>query len=144
MTIANRTIYMTPNITEERIDEMTVFDAFHLGQELLDSRYPRDAVRVLRKVTDAEPGNSAAWELLGRAHFAAAQLEPAELAFRRLIELEPTSAWAHTALGLSLDRQSRHSEGATFHRMAAAMGADPRDSTRVELVDNSSVIGKAF
>ncbi len=135
------TIYMTPNVTDERINDMTVFDAFRLGEELLDSRYPRDAVRVLRRVVDAEPNNSAGWELLGRAHFAAAQLAPAEEAFRRLIEIEPTSAWAHTALGLSLDRQSRHSEGATFHRMAAAMGNDARDATRVELVDNASAIG---
>ena len=135
------TIYMNPNITEDRIDEMTEFDAFRLGEELLDSRFPRDAVRVLRKVVDAEPNNSAGWELLGRAHFAAAQLGPAEAAFRRLVELEPTSAWAHTALGLSLDRQSRHAEGATLHRLAAAMGSDARDATRVELVDSTPDLG---
>lgn len=135
------TRYMTPKITDERIDQMSVFEAFRTGEELLNSRRPRDAVRVLRKVADAEPHNSAAWELLGRAHFAAAHLGPAERAFRRLVELEPTSAWAHTALGLSLDRQNRHAEGATFHRMAAAMGTAPRDRTRVELVDSSPAIG---
>lgn len=138
------TMYMTPNITDGRIEEMSVFEAFRAGEELLDSRFPRDAVRVLRKVAEAEPHNAAAWELLGRAHFAAAQLEPAEQAFRRLVELEPTSAWAHTALGLSLDRQSRHPEGATFHRMAAAMGTDPRDGTRVELVDGSPDISRSI
>ncbi|MEO6471321.1 MAG: hypothetical protein ABIR57_05555 [Aeromicrobium sp.] len=138
------TIYMTPNISDERIDEMSVFEAFRTGEDLLESRYPRDAVRVLQKVVDAEPYNSASWELIGRSCFAAAQLGPAEAAFRRLIELEPTSAWAHTALGLSLDRQSRHTEGATYHRMAAAMGNDARDATRVELVDGSSPIGTAF
>ncbi|WP_235833596.1 tetratricopeptide repeat protein [Aeromicrobium chenweiae] len=129
------TIYLTPNITDERIAGMDIFEAFRTGEELLDSRYPRDAARVLRKVVDAEPNHAAAWELLGRAHFAAAQLCPAEDAFRRLVELEPTSAWARTALGLSLDRQSRHGEGAVHHRIAAAMGASPRDATRVELVN---------
>lgn len=133
------TIYMTPNISDESIADLSVFDAFRLGEELIESRFPRDAVRVLRKVIDAEPGNAAGWELLGRAHFAAAQLKPAEAAFRRLVDLEPTSAWAHTALGLSLDRQSRHREGATLHKMAAAMGASHRDRTRVELVDNSTL-----
>lgn len=137
------TLYMNPNITDQHITEMSVFEAFRSGEELLDSRFPRDAVRVLRKVVDAEPANAAAWELLGRAHFAAAQLAPAEEAFRHLIALEPTSAWAHTALGLSLDRQSRHAEGATFHRMAAAMGSDARDATRVDLVDSRSGIGGA-
>ncbi|MCW2788942.1 MAG: hypothetical protein JWP56_1245 [Aeromicrobium sp.] len=131
------TIYLTPNLSDETIAAMDVFEAFRMGEELLDSRYPRDAVRVLRRVLDAEPSHAAAWELMGRAHFAAAQLVPAEEAFRRLIELEPTSAWAQTALGLSLDRQSRHREGAVHHRLAAAMGASPRDATRVELVDRA-------
>lgn len=137
MTITNLTIFGTPNITDDLVNGLSVFEAFRAGQELLDSRNPRDAVRLLRRVVDADPRNPAAWELLGRAHFAAAQLSPAEFAFRRLVELEPTSAWAHTALGLSLDRQSRHVEGAAFHRMAAAMGTDPRDAKRVELVDTS-------
>lgn len=129
------TIYMTPNISEETIADLDVFDAFRYGEELLDSRYPREAARVLRKVVDAEPDNAAAWEMYGRAHFAAAHLEPAEAAFRRLVELEPSSGWAHTALGLSLDRQSRHREGAAQHRIAAALGSSSHDRTRVDLVD---------
>lgn len=132
------TIYMTPNISNEKIESLDLFDAFRMGEELLDSRFPRDAARVLRRVVEAEPGHSAGWELLGRAHFAAAQLAPAEEAFTRLVELEPTSAWARTALGLSLDRQSRHREGAVHHRLAAAMGASERDATRVELVDRQT------
>lgn len=129
------TIYMTPNISDEQIEEMDVFDAFRKGEELLDSRFPRDAVRVLRKVIDAEPGNASAWELIGRAHFAAAQLVPAEQAFRRLIELDPTYGWAQTALGLALDRQSRHDEGDVHHRLATAMGMPEHRTTRVQLVD---------
>ena len=132
------TIRFTPQISAEMIDTMDVFDAFRTGEELLADRYPRDAARVLRRVVEAEPTNSAAWELMGRAHFAAAQLAPAEDAFRRLVDLEPTSAWAQTALGLSLDRQSRHREGAVHHRLAAAMGASPHDATRVELVDRQA------
>jgi Flp pilus assembly protein TadD len=132
------TIYLTPNISDDTIAEMEVFDAFRTGEELLDSRYPRDAVRVLRKVVDAEPAHAAAWELIGRAHFAAAELAPAENAFRRLVDLEPASAWAQTALGLTLDRQSRHREGAVHHRLAAAMGASDRDATRVQLVDRQT------
>jgi cytochrome c-type biogenesis protein CcmH/NrfG len=132
------TIYLTPNISNEKIDSLELFDAYRFGEELLDSRFPRDAARVLRKVVEAEPNNSAGWELLGRAHFAAAHLPLAEEAFRRLTELEPTSMWAQTALGLTLDRQSRHGEGAVHHRVAAAMGASERDATRVELVDRQT------
>jgi Flp pilus assembly protein TadD len=133
------TIYLTPNITAEQIAAMDAFEAFRLGEELLDSRYPRDAARVLQRVVDEAPENASAWELLARAYFAAAQLAPAERAFRRLIELEPTSGWAHTALGLTLDRQSRHREGAAMPRVAAAMGESPRDASRVQLVDRPVV-----
>lgn len=129
------TIYLTPNLSDEQIAALEPFEAFRLGEELLDSRYPRDAVRVLRRVLEEAPDHAGAWELLARAHFAAAQLVPAEAAFRRLIELEPTSGWAHTALGLTLDRQSRHREGAVMHRLAAALGESARDATRVQLVD---------
>lgn len=129
------TIRFTPTISDAMIESMDVFDAFRTGEQLFADRFPRDAVRVLRKVVEAEPGNAAGWELMGRSHFAAAQLVPAEQAFRRLVEIEPTSAWAQTALGLSLDRQSRHREGAVHHRLAAAMGASSRDATRVDLVD---------
>lgn len=132
------TIHLTPNISDDTIADLDLFDAYRYGEELLESRFSRDAARVLRKVVEAEPDNSAAWELLGRAHFAAAHLPPAEEAFRKLVELEPTSMWARTAVGLTLDRQSRHSEGAVHHRVAAAMGASERDATRVELVDRQA------
>lgn len=128
------TIWMKPTLTEESIRAMEPLEAFRYAEELLDSRFPREAARVLKPLAEAEPRNAAVWELLGRAHFAAAHLGPAEQAFRTLVELEPTSAWARTALGLSLDRQSRHREGAVQHRIAAAMGASERDATRVELV----------
>lgn len=126
---------MRPIITEESIASMEPYEAFRYAEDLVESRYPREAARVLAPVVEAEPHSAAAWELLGRAHFAAAHLAPAEAAFRRLVELEPTSAWAHTALGLSLDRQSRHREGAVHHRLAAIMGRNDKDATRVELVD---------
>jgi len=129
------TIWMKPTLTDEKIEAMEPLAAFRYAEELLDSRFPREAARVLRPLTESEPRNAAVWELLGRAHFAAAHLGPAEEAFRTLVDLEPTSAWAQTALGLSLDRQSRHREGAVHHRLAAAMGSSERDATRVELVD---------
>lgn len=129
------TIWMKPTLTDESIRAMEPFEAFRYAEDLLESRFPREAARVLGPVADAEPHNAAVCELLGRAHFAAAHLRPAEEAFRTLTELEPTSAWAQTALGLSLDRQSRHTEGAVHHRIAAAMGASDRDATRVDLVD---------
>ena len=41
----------------------------------------------------------------------------------------------HAAGFISLDRQSRHDEGAVHHRLATAMGMPERSTTRVQLVD---------
>ena len=75
------------------------------------------------------------WFRFGRALYDEGNFPAAEAAFSRLVDLEPTSGWARTALGLTLDRQSRHREGAAQHRIAEALGASPRDHSRVELVD---------
>ncbi|PJJ57098.1 tetratricopeptide repeat protein [Mumia flava] len=127
-----RELGMKPIFTDAMISEMSLYDRFRTAEDLLAQRFPRDAARMLTDVVEAEPANAAAWELLGRSYFAAALLGPAEDAFRRLVELEPTSGWAHVALGLTLDRQSRHREGAAYHRMAAVM--DPDQDRRPRLV----------
>ncbi|WP_370617656.1 tetratricopeptide repeat protein [Mumia qirimensis] len=124
MTEDFRPLILKPIFNDAMIAEMSLYDRFRRAEEMLAERHPGDAIKMLKGVVEQEPNNSAAWELLGRSYFAAALLRPAEDAFRRLIELEPTSGWAHVALGLSLDRQSRHSEGAVYHRMAAALTPD--------------------
>lgn len=129
-------LYMKPTVTDEKIAALDTFEAFRWAEELFESRFPREAARVLESVAAKMPGNSSVWELLGRSHFAAAQLVPAENAFRELIDLEPTSAWAHTALALTLDRQRRLDDANVHHRIAIAMGASERDVTRVDLVDS--------
>lgn len=132
------TLYLKPLVTDEKIAAMDTFEAFRYAEELFESRFPRESARVLKRVVEDSPHHASAWELLGRAHFAAAHLKPAESAFRTLIELEPTSSWAHTALGLTLDRQRRLDEAHVHHRIAAAMGSSERDVTRVGLLDTDS------
>ncbi|WP_262848143.1 tetratricopeptide repeat protein [Mumia quercus] len=132
MTEDFRPLILKPIFNDAMIAEMSLYDRFRRAEEMVANRHPRDAVRMLTGVVEEEPNHAAAWELLGRAYFAAALLEPAEKAFRRLIELEPTSGWAHVALGLTLDRQSRHREGAVFHRMASVL--DPDQDRRPRLL----------
>jgi Flp pilus assembly protein TadD len=84
---------------------------------------PIEAVRVLEPLVAAEPGNEAALELLARAYFGSAQLQRAEDALRRLVELAPANGWARRALARTLERQSRHDDAAVHHRLADALGA---------------------
>jgi predicted Zn-dependent protease len=90
---------------------------FSMGQ-------PVEAARVLEPLVAAEPGNEAALELLARSYFGSAQLQRAEDALRRLVELAPANGWARRALARTLERQSRGDEAAPHHRMADALGAE--------------------
>lgn len=129
------TVRINPDLSAETIDSMSLYDLFRAAEDLFANRFPRQAAQLLGRVVEAEPSNAAAWELLGRATFAAALLVPAENAFRRLLELEPASSWAHVALALTLDRQSRHGEGAVHHRLASVMAPDQERRPRLVVPD---------
>jgi predicted Zn-dependent protease len=85
---------------------------------------PIEAARILTAVVEAEPQNEAALELLARAYFGSAQLNRAEEALTRLVDLAPANGWARRALARTLERQSRASEAVAHHRMADALGAE--------------------
>jgi predicted Zn-dependent protease len=89
---------------------------FSMGQ-------PVEAARLLEPLVAAEPGNEAALELLARAYFGSAQLQRAEDALRRLVDLAPANGWARRALARTLERQSRHDDAVAHHRVADALGA---------------------
>ena len=85
---------------------------------------PTEAGRILEQVVAAEPQNEAALELLARSYFGSAQLNRAEEALTRLVELAPANGWARRALARTLERLSRAEEAVAHHRMADALGAD--------------------
>ncbi len=84
---------------------------------------PVEAARLLEPLVAAEPGNEAALELLARSFYGSAQLQRAEGALRRLVELAPANGWARRALARTLERQSRHDDAVAHHRVADALGA---------------------
>ncbi|HEV7187498.1 MAG TPA: tetratricopeptide repeat protein [Blastococcus sp.] len=94
------------------------------GDLFLAMGQPTEAARILARVVEAEPGNAAAVELLARAYFGSAQLGRAEEALTRLVALAPTNGWARRALARTLERQSRHDDAVTHHRVADALGAE--------------------
>ena len=60
-------------------------------------------------------------EALGRAYFNSGQHEPARGDFERCCELDPSSPYAHYALGQSLKRLGRRDEAGTHLRLAVAL-----------------------
>lgn len=97
---------------------------YRAAEHLLDARDPRGAIKLLDAVIAAHPEHTAARLLRARAFFLSAQLRAAELEFGYVLEREPDNAFAHFALGRTLERASRPDEARRHFRLAAAL--DPR------------------
>ncbi|WP_432093911.1 tetratricopeptide repeat protein [Streptomyces sp. bgisy100] len=107
----------------ERTPETHVID-YRAAEHLLAAHDPQGAVKLLDPVISAHPENTAARLLRARAFFHAAQLRSAELEFQLVLEREPDNAFAHFALGRTLQRANRPEEATRHLRLAAAL--DPR------------------
>lgn len=99
-------------------------ESFRRAESLLAARKPLEALRALSPVLDSQPDEASVHLLAGRAYLDSAQLQRAEAAFVRVIEIDPSDHYARFALGKALQRQGRLPEAQTQLRMAAAM--DPR------------------
>jgi Flp pilus assembly protein TadD len=98
--------------------------AYRAAAVLYDAGDPVGAARELEPLLDEDEPAKSVLELAGRAFFRSAQLARAEDVFARLVERDPTDAYARFALGRTLERQSRPVEAATCYRIAVAM--DPK------------------
>jgi len=94
------------------------------ADDLVSQRKPAQALEALAPLLSDEPDSRSVLELAGRAYFARAQLDRAERSFARLVELDPTDAYARFALGRVCERRSRTAEARGHYRVAAAL--DPR------------------
>ncbi|SDN11410.1 tetratricopeptide repeat protein [Allokutzneria albata] len=101
------------------------FEAFRRAEALLARRQPLDAIRALEPVLEHEPNTPSVQLLAARAYFASAQLNRAEAAFRRVVELDPTDHYARFGLGKTLHRQGRLHDAVRQLRIAVAMLPSP-------------------
>ena len=99
--------------------------AYRAAAVLYDAGDAVGAARELEPLLVGEATPKSVLELAGRAFFRSAQLGRAEDAFARLVDRDPSDAYARFALGRTLERQSRRREAAVCYRLAAAM--DPKD-----------------
>lgn len=100
-------------------------EAFRRAETLVTQRRPLEALRVLEPVLDIASDKPSVQLLLGRAYLFSAQFRRAELAFLRVIELDPSDHYARLVLGRTLQRQGRLSEAQTQVRLATTMYPDP-------------------
>ena len=103
----------------------STFEAFRKAEALMAQRRPLEALRELKQVL-AEAGEAPSVQLLaGRAYLGSAQLNRAEEAFRKVLDLDPSDHYARFALGKTLQRQARLPEALAQLRMAVAMNPSP-------------------
>jgi tetratricopeptide (TPR) repeat protein len=108
----------------ERPDGESTFRSFRRAETLMSQRRPLDAVQALLPVLAEAPDDASVQLLAGRAFLDSAQLNRAEAAFTRVLEIDPADHYARFALGKALQRQGRLTESLAQLRMAWAM--DPR------------------
>jgi Flp pilus assembly protein TadD len=113
---------------EPPIDERTSTDeresAYELLQRGLDltrRRHHAQAAVVLERAARLEPGKGSILEPLGRASYYAGQHERAREVFEALLDVDPSSHYAHFVLGQSLRRLGRPEEARTHLRLAVAL-----------------------
>lgn len=82
-----------------------------------------EAVPLLRRATEGDPGRAAAWYYLGEALNHVDDLVGARVAYERAVELEPRNARALHRLGVVLDRLHRPDEATRMYRRSREAAA---------------------
>jgi tetratricopeptide (TPR) repeat protein len=107
-----------PEDDEER---ESAYSLLQRGHALLEKRHYAQAAIVLERADRLEPGKGSILEALGRAYFNSGQAERSRATFERLLDVDPSSAYGHFALGQSLKRLGRRDEAGTHLRLAVAL-----------------------
>ena len=114
----------TPQPASGDDDRETAYDLLQRGQALLEGRHFAQAAIVLERADRQEPAKGSILEALGRAYFNSGQAERARATFEALLEIDPSSHYAHYAIGQSLKRLGRTDRARTHLRLAVALSPD--------------------
>lgn len=118
--------------------------AFRRAERLVRRR-PLDALKALAPVLEAEDhADKPSVQLLaGRAYFHSAQLNRAERALTRVVELDPADHYARFVLGRTLQRLGRLPEALAQLRIAWAMHPAPEYQDAMTSVSARIALGRA-
>ena len=110
----------------ELAERETAYGLLQRGQALLRRRHHAQAAVILERASRLEPGKGSIVEALGRAYYNSGQHERAAGAFEELIEIDPTTAYGHFALGQSLKQLGRRNEARLHLRLAVALAPESK------------------
>ena len=104
----------------------TAYGLLRRGQAMLKRRHHAQAAVLLERASRLEPGKGSIVEALGRAYYNSGQHARAAEAFEELLEIDPSAAYGHFALGQSLKQLGRRDEARTHLRLAVALAPESR------------------
>ena len=113
-------------LVAELVERETAYGLLQRGRALMGRRHFAQAAVLLERAARLEPRRGSIIEALGRAYYNSGQHERAAEAFRELLRIDPSLAYAHFALGQSLKRLGRPEEARTHLRRAGALAPDSR------------------
>jgi tetratricopeptide (TPR) repeat protein len=113
-------------LVAELVERETAYGLLQRGRALMGRRHFAQAAVLLERAARLEPRRGSIIEALGRAYYNSGQHERAAEAFRELLGIDPSLAYAHFALGQSLKRLGRPEEARTHLRLAVALAPDSR------------------
>jgi Flp pilus assembly protein TadD len=102
-------------------DPESAYQLLQRGRVLMRQRHNAQAAVVLERAARLEPGRGSILEALGRANFNAGHHQRAHEVFAALLDVDPSSHYAHFALAQSLRKLGRSREAVTHLRLACAL-----------------------
>ena len=105
-------------------DHESAYELYQRGSALVAGRHFAQAAIVLERAARQEPGKGSILELLGRAYYNSGQRDRSAETFASLLEVDPSSHYAHYALGQSLKLLGRRREAWTHLRLAPALSPE--------------------
>jgi len=108
-------------VLNELAERETAYGLLQRGKTLMKRRHNAQAAVLLERAKRLEPGKGSIVEPLARAYYNSGQHRLAADAFEELLEIEPSSAYAHFGLGQSLKQVGQRDSARTHLRLAVAL-----------------------
>ena len=109
------------------------------GCTLLDGNHNHQAVVVLERAREQEPGKASIRETLARAYYAAGRPDAARAEFEAALEIDPANDYAHFGLALCLERTGELATARGHAKLAVVMRPEDENYRRaLERIDAAS------
>jgi Flp pilus assembly protein TadD len=108
-------------LLSELAERETAYGLLQRAKALMKRRHNAQAAVLLERARRLEPAKGSIVEPLARAYYNSGQHQLAATAFEELLEIEPSSAYAHFGLGQALKQIGQRDSARTHLRLAVAL-----------------------